>query len=197
MITIIDYGSGNLRSIQKSIKRFYSDVIITRDITLIRKAKGLILPGVGSFGDAIIELEQYDLFEQLKDIIIEVPTLAICLGMQLLFSNSEESIGVNGLCVIPGKVIRLEGDNNIRIPHTGWNRLIPTSEPYFYGYVYFNHSYYCNPNDKRLIISHINHGISIPVIVLKDHIIGTQFHPEKSKETGDEIIKYFISLIKG
>lgn len=197
MITIIDYGSGNLRSIQKSIKRFYSDVIITRDITLIRKAKGLILPGVGSFGDAIIELEQYDLFEQLKDIIIEVPTLAICLGMQLLFSNSEESIGVNGLSVIPGKVIRLEGDNNIRIPHTGWNRLIPTSEPYFYGYVYFNHSYYCNPNDKRLIISHINHGISIPVIVLKDHIIGTQFHPEKSKETGDEIIKYFISLIKG
>lgn len=197
MITIIDYGSGNLRSIQKSIKRFYSDVIITRDITLIRKAKGLILPGVGSFGDAIIELEQYDLFEQLKDIIIEVPTLAICLGMQLLFSNSEESIDVNGLCVIPGKVIRLEGDNNIRIPHTGWNRLIPTSEPYFYGYVYFNHSYYCNPNDKRLIISHINHGISIPVIVLKDHIIGTQFHPEKSKETGDEIIKYFISLIKG
>lgn len=197
MITIIDYGSGNLRSIQKSIKRFYSDVIITRDITLTRKAKGLILPGVGSFGDAIIELEQYDLFEQLKDIIIEVPTLAICLGMQLLFSNSEESIGVNGLSVIPGKVIRLEGDNNIRIPHTGWNRLIPTSEPYFYGYVYFNHSYYCNPNDKRLIISHINHGISIPVIVLKDHIIGTQFHPEKSKETGDEIIKYFISLIKG
>ena len=122
-----------------------------------------------------------------------IPTMGICLGMQLLFSNSEESLDVSGLNIIPGKVIKLNPYQSIRIPHTGWNRLIPSSEPYFYGYVYFNHSYYCIPDEKNTIISYVNHGISIPVIVLKDHIIATQFHPEKSQEAGDRIINYFIS----
>ncbi len=196
MITIIDYGSGNLRSIQKSVQRFYPDVIISRDLDLIEKSKGLILPGVGAFGDAVKELKQNGLFSPLKDSILTVPTMGICLGMQLLFSNSEESLDISGLDIIPGKVIRLTPNQSIRIPHTGWNRLIPSSKPYFYGYVYFNHSYYCNPNDKNTIISYVNHGISIPVIILKDHVIATQFHPEKSQDAGDRIIKYFISLIK-
>ena len=196
MIIIIDYGTGNLRSIQKSFKRFYPHVIISRNLALIQKAEGIILPGVGNFGDAVKELKQYDLFDPLKYIIRYIPTIGICLGMQLLFSNSEESLDTNGLDIIPGKVIKLKQNDHIRIPHTGWNRLIPTSEPYFYGYVYFNHSYYCSPNDKKIVISFVNHGISIPVIVLKDHIIGTQFHPEKSKDTGNKIIKYFISMIK-
>ncbi|MFX1365321.1 MAG: imidazole glycerol phosphate synthase subunit HisH [Promethearchaeota archaeon] len=196
MITIIDYGSGNLRSIQKSVQRFYPKVIISRDLALIEKSKGLILPGVGAFGDAVKELEQYGLFYPLKDIIETVPTMGICLGMQLLFSNSEESPDVNGLDIIPGKVTKLDSYQSIRIPHTGWNRLIPSSKPYFYGYVYFNHSYYCDPDDKNYIISYVNHGISIPVIILKDHIIAAQFHPEKSQNAGDRIINYFISLIK-
>ncbi|MFW9988327.1 MAG: imidazole glycerol phosphate synthase subunit HisH [Candidatus Odinarchaeota archaeon] len=196
MIIIIDYGSGNLRSIQKSIQRFYPNVIISRDLALIEKSKGLILPGVGAFGDAVKELEQYGLFYPLKDIIETIPTMGICLGMQLLFSNSEESLGVNGLDIIPGKVLKLDSYQSIRIPHTGWNRLIPSSKPYFYGYVYFNHSYYCDPDDKNYIISYVNHGISIPVIILKNHIIAAQFHPEKSQDAGDRIIKYFISLIK-
>lgn len=196
MITIIDYGSGNLRSIQKSVQRFYPEVIISRDLDLIKKSKGLILPGVGAFGDAVKELKQNGLFSPLKDSILTVPTMGICLGMQLLFSNSEESLDISGLDIIPGKVIRLTPNQSIRIPHTGWNRLIPSSKPYFYGYVYFNHSYYCNPNDKNTIISYVNHGISIPVIILKDHVIATQFHPEKSQDAGDRIIKYFISLIK-
>ncbi|MFX1501616.1 MAG: imidazole glycerol phosphate synthase subunit HisH [Promethearchaeota archaeon] len=196
MITIIDYGSGNLRSIQKSVQRFYPDVVISKDLALIENSKGLILPGVGAFGDAVKELKQYGLFYPLKDIIETVPTMGICLGMQLLFSNSEESPDVNGLDIVSGKVTKLVPYQSIKIPHTGWNRLIPSSKPYFYGYVYFNHSYYCNPDDKNYIISYVNHGISIPVIILKDHIIAVQFHPEKSQNAGVRIIKYFISLIK-
>ena len=196
MIIIIDYGTGNLRSIQKSIKRFYSEVMISRSLPLIQKSDGIVLPGVGAFGDAVKELKQYGLFNPIKDVIKQVPTLGICLGMQLLFSNSEESIGISGLDIIPGKVLKLKQQDSIRVPHIGWNRLIPTSKPYFYGYVYFNHSYYCSPNDKKIIISSVNHGVSIPVIILMNHIMGTQFHPEKSKATGDEVIKSFISMIK-
>ncbi|MHA1190926.1 MAG: imidazole glycerol phosphate synthase subunit HisH [Promethearchaeota archaeon] len=196
MITIINYGSGNLRSIQKSVQRFYPRVTISRNLSSIENSKGLILPGVGSFGDAVRELKQYGLFNKLKDIIETIPTLGICLGMQILFSNSEESIDVKGLDIISGKVLRQKIVNSIRVPHTGWNRLIATAEPIFNGYVYFNHSYYCSPNDKNLVVSYVNHGITMPAIILKDDMLGTQFHPEKSKEVGDEVIKYFISLIK-
>ena len=197
MITIVDYGSGNLRSIQKSIIRFYPKVIITEDLDLIQQAKGIILPGVGAFGDAIRELQQNDLFELLIEKINQVPTMGICLGMQLLFSQSQESRGIHGLDIIPGTVFRFEKTrlNAIKVPHTGWNRLIPISAPYFYGYAYFNHSYYCSPSDETVVISYINHGGFIPVIILKGHILGVQFHPEKSKQTGDHIIQFFISLI--
>ena len=196
MIIILDYGTGNLQSIQRSFKRFYSEVIISRNLSLIEKADGMVLPGVGAFGDAIKELKNYGLFDRIKNVIKLVPTMGICLGMQLLFSNSEESMDISGLNIIPGSVLKLKQRDSIRVPHMGWNRLIPKSEPYFYGYVYFNHSYYCSPKDKKIIISTVNHGLSIPVIILKDNIIGTQFHPEKSKDIGDEIIKYFISMIK-
>ena len=196
MITIINYGSGNLRSIQKSVQRFYPKVTISRKLASIENSKGLILPGVGSFGDAVKELKQYRLFNKLKDIIETIPTLGICLGMQILFSNSEESIDVEGLDIISGKVLKQKIVDSIRIPHTGWNRLIATAEPFFNGYVYFNHSYYCSPNENNFVVSYVNHGITMPAIILKDNVFGTQFHPEKSKEVGDEVIKYFISLIK-
>jgi glutamine amidotransferase len=197
MITIIDYGSGNLRSIQKSIIRFYPKVTITKDLDLIQQAKGIILPGVGAFGDAIRELRQNNLYEILIEKINQVPTMGICLGMQLLFSQSQESRGIHGLNIIPGKVLHIETNrsNAIKVPHTGWNRLIPISAPYFYGYAYFNHSYYCSPSDETLAISYINHGGFIPVIILKERILGVQFHPEKSKQTGDNVIQFFISLI--
>ena len=196
MITIIDYGSGNLRSIQKSFQRFYPKVEISRDLDLIKMSNGVILPGVGSFGDAVKELKELGLFNPLKIIVKKVPTLGICLGMQLFFSNSEETPNVKGLEIIPGIVIKLRKYGSIRIPHTGWNRLIPTADPSFNGYAYFNHSYYCSPNDKNLVISYTNHGINVPAMISKNNIFGTQFHPEKSKKTGDEIIKYFISMIE-
>jgi glutamine amidotransferase len=197
MIVIIDYGSGNLRSIQKSFARFYADVRISNDINSIEQAHGLILPGVGSFGDAIKELARYNLIEPLRRMVKNIPTMGICLGMQLLFSRSEESVGIRGLDVIPGEVIKLNSNEKIRIPHTGWNRLIPTSEPYFLGYAYFNHSYYCLPNEKKVCVAYFNHGKSIPAIIVKDQLIGVQFHPEKSKNVGDNIIKYFISMSRG
>jgi glutamine amidotransferase len=197
MISIVDYGSGNLRSIQKSFERFYPEVKITKDIDLIKQSKGIVLPGVGSFGDAIKELTKNNLFDPLNEIVRTVPTIGICLGMQLLFSNSEESIGISGFDIIPGEVIKLKPYENITVPHTGWNRLISNSEPLFHGYAYFNHSYYCNPHNKELVISYVNHGESIPAIVIKDQIIGIQFHPEKSKITGEDVIKYYISLLGG
>ena len=130
MITIVDYGSGNLRSIQKSIIRFYPRGIITEDLDLIQQAKGIILPGVGAFGDAIRELQQNDLFELLIEKINQVPTMGICLGMQLLFSQSQESRGIHGLNIIPGKVLHIETNrsNAIKVPHTGWNQRIWLSE---------------------------------------------------------------------
>ncbi len=197
MIIIIDYGSGNLRSIQKSFERFYSDVRISNDLNLIEHARGLILPGVGSFGDAINELARYNLIDTLRQIFKDVPIMGICLGMQLFFSRSEESVGINGLNIIPGEVLALQSNKKIRIPHTGWNRLISTSEPYFLGYAYFNHSYYCSPNEEKICITYVNHGKSIPAIIVKDQLIGVQFHPEKSKSVGDNVIKYFISLLRG
>ena len=198
MIVIVDYGTGNLHSIEKSIKRYYPDVIITKDFALIEQARAIILPGVGAFGGAIKEIKQNGLYDILIERINQIPTLGICLGMQLLFSQSQESCGIHGLNIIPGKVHRIMKTKSkiVKIPHTGWNRLIPTSKPYFYGYAYFNHSYYCCPTDTNLIISRVDHGISIPVIILKDHILGVQFHPEKSKKVGENLIQYFISLIE-
>ena len=197
MIVIIDYGSGNLRSIQKSFERFYSNVKISNDLNLIEQARGLILPGVGSFGDAINELARYNLIDPLRKIFKIVPTMGICLGMQLFFSRSEESVGIDGLDIIPGEVLELQSSNEIRIPHTGWNRLISTSKPYFLGYAYFNHSYYCSPNEEKICITYVNHGKSIPAIIVKDQLFGVQFHPEKSKNVGENVIKYYISLLRG
>jgi glutamine amidotransferase len=197
LIAIIDYGSGNLRSIQRSVSNFYRDVYITRDLNVIERSKAIILPGVGAYGDAIRELKQLGLFNYLKSRIQEIPTLGICLGMQLLLSNSQESIGIEGLNIFPGNVIKLEKLPSIRIPHTGWNRLIPISKPYFFGYVYFNHSFYCMPEDRKIIVAEVFHGQSIPVIISKGNVIGTQFHPEKSKVAGNEVLNYFVSLIRG
>lgn len=196
MIVIINYGSGNLRSIQKSMNKFQFKVQISRDLNIIEEANGIILPGVGAFGDAVNGLQEDGLFDYLKSNWNRVPMLGICLGMQLLFSNSEETIGVEGLNIIPGKVVKLKQFPSVRIPHTGWNRLIPVSQPFFFGFAYFNHSYYCLPEDNRYISSNVHHGISFPAIVVKENVIGTQFHPEKSKDSGNAVLNYFTSLIR-
>jgi len=198
MITIIDYGIGNLRSVQRSLNRYCSDVIISNERREIEKATGIVLPGVGAFGDAVEELKRKGLFTLLKQIIPTKPTLGICLGLQLLFENSEESPGVEGLGIFSGKVKKLTPTKSIRVPHTGWNRVIAMKEPYFTGFAYFNHTYYCKPVEESNIIAFTLHGIRFGVIFKYGTILAIQFHPEKSKTIGESILKYWVdSLGKG
>jgi len=198
MITIIDYGIGNLRSVQRSLNRYCSDVIISNERREIEKATGIVLPGVGAFGDAVEELKRKGLFTLLKQIIPTKSTLGICLGLQLLFENSEESPGVEGLGIFSGKVKKLTPTKSIRVPHTGWNRVIATKEPYFAGFAYFNHTYYCKPVEESNIIAFTLHGIRFGVIFKYGTILAIQFHPEKSKTIGESILKYWVdSLGKG
>jgi len=196
MITIIDYGIGNLRSVQRSLQRYYSDVIITNEREEIEKANGIVLPGVGAFGDAVEELKRKGLFTLLKQIIPTKPTLGICLGLQLLFNNSEESPGVEGLGIFSGKVKKLTPTNSIRVPHTGWNRVIALKEPYFSGFAYFNHTYYCDAVDENMIIAFALHGLKFGVIFKYGTILAIQFHPEKSKSIGESILKYWVNSLE-
>ena len=195
MITIVDYGTGNLRSVQKAIQRYYSKVVVSNDPELIRRSKGLVLPGVGAFGDAIEELKRNGLFDLLKGIIPTRPTLGICLGMQLMLEGSEESPGVKGFNVIPGEVKKLEIKKSIRVPHTGWNRVTGIKEPYFSGFAYFNHAYYCDVVDKDVVTAFSLHGIRFCVIFKQETIIGLQFHPEKSKTIGEIILNYWVKQV--
>ncbi|MHA1671742.1 MAG: imidazole glycerol phosphate synthase subunit HisH [Promethearchaeota archaeon] len=196
MITIIDYGIGNLRSVQRAIQRYYSEVVISNEEKHIKNAIGIVLPGVGAFGDAVEELKRKSLFNLLKHVIPTKPTLGICLGLQLLFDNSEESPGVKGLGIFPGKVKKLEITNSIRVPHTGWNRVIAVKEPYFSGFAYFNHTYYCDVVDKNMIIAFTLHGIRFGVIFNYGTILAIQFHPEKSKSIGENILEYWVNSLK-
>lgn len=197
MITIIDYGVGNLRSVQRALQRYYSDVIISSEVKQIKNAKGIVLPGVGAFGDAIEELRQRGLLKLLKQIIPRKATLGICLGLQLLLDSSEESPGVEGLGIIPGKVKRLYPSQSIRVPHIGWNRVIVLKQLYFSGFAYFNHTFYCDVVDTNSIVAYCLHGIRFGVIFKHGTIMATQFHPEKSKRVGEEILKYWInSMLK-
>ncbi|MBY8988704.1 MAG: imidazole glycerol phosphate synthase subunit HisH [Candidatus Lokiarchaeota archaeon] len=196
MITIIDYGAGNLRSVQRALQRYYSEVIVSNEEEQINKAKGIVLPGVGAFGNAVEELKKKGLFNLLKRIIPTKPTLGICLGMQLLLNKSEESPGVEGLGIIPGHVRKLEITKSIRVPHTGWNRVTGIKDPYFSGFAYFNHTYYCDLVDKNNIIAFTLHGIRFGVIFNYGTILAIQFHPEKSKILGDNILKYWVNLLE-
>ncbi len=196
MITIIDYGVGNLRSVQRAIQRYYSDVIISNEEEQIKKSTGIVLPGVGAFGDAVKELKRGGLFSLLKQIIPTKPTLGICLGMQLLLNTSEESPGVEGLGIIPGRVKKLETVKSIRVPHTGWNRVTGIKEPYFSGYAYFNHTYYCDVVEKNIVTAITLHGIRFSAIFNNEKILALQFHPEKSKTIGENILKYWVNSLE-
>lgn len=196
MITIIDYGVGNLRSVQRAIQRYYSEVTISNEVEQIKKATGIVLPGVGAFGDAVDELKRKGLFNVLKKIIPTKPTLGICLGMQLLLNNSEESPGVEGLDIVPGQVKKLEIIKSIRVPHTGWNRVTGIKEPYFSGFAYFNHTYYCDVVDKNIVTAFSLHGIRFAVIYNYGTVLAIQFHPEKSKTLGDDILKYWVNSLE-
>ncbi len=204
MIAVIDYGAGNIQSVNKALKHIGCDVCVTRDKDVILKADGAVLPGVGSFGDTMDTMNSYGI----KNTVIEYidsgkPFLGICLGLQLLFPKSEESPEAKGLGIFEGDIIKIPSDNGLKIPHIGWNSLdIKKKDGIFRGiednpYVYFVHSYYLKAKDSAIVAAQTQYGAVIDAAVERDNIIATQFHPEKSGETGLKMLKNFADIVNG
>ncbi|MGH7274883.1 MAG: imidazole glycerol phosphate synthase subunit HisH [Nitrospiria bacterium] len=200
MIAIIDYGMGNLRSVQKAFESMGYQAVVTRDRQRIADADHLVLPGVGAFPDCMRNLEQFDLVGPLLDGIDQgKPFLGICLGLQLLFTESEEFGPHKGLDLIKGRVVRFP-EKGLKIPHMGWNQLRwQKPHPLLEGlsqevYVYFVHSYYVVPEDTGVIATRTDYGIEFASSVAHDNIFACQFHPEKSQEVGLKILKNFGKL---
>jgi imidazole glycerol-phosphate synthase subunit HisH len=202
MIAIIDYGMGNIHSVQKAIESMGAETMVTNKPAEIKTCAKVVLPGVGAFDDAMSELQKQNLVPALKDSLkAKKIVLGICLGMQLLFEESEESHGAKGLGVLKGRVKRFENRAGLKVPHMGWNqlRLRNRSCPLFKdipdnSYVYFCHSYYASPKDERITASSTDYGTDFTSVLWQDNIYGVQFHPEKSQETGLKILKNFVSL---
>lgn len=204
MIAIIDYGAGNIQSVYKALKFIGADCKVTSDKDEILNADGAILPGVGSFGDAMDTMTK----RGIKDTIIEYtksgkPFLGICLGLQLLFPKSEETPGVKGLDIFKGTITKIPNQNRtLKIPHMGWNNIsIKQKNGIFKGiegepYVYFVHSFYLKAQDKDIVAATTQYGVEIDAAVQKGNIIATQFHPEKSGEVGLKMLKNFVEMVK-
>lgn len=201
-IAIIDYGMGNLRSVQKAIEKTGSHATITSDASEIAKAERVILPGVGAFRDAIAALHQHDLVSCIHDVVKnQKPLLGICLGLQLLFETSYEDGEYEGLGIIPGKVRKFDIDPELKVPHMGWNQLPmrATNNPLYAevaddAWVYFVHSYYVDPEDKNCVATETDYGGHFASSVRIGNLFATQFHPEKSQAAGLQILKNFVSL---
>lgn len=200
MIAIIDYDAGNIRSVEKAVLAIGGEPVLTRDPEVIMKADHVILPGVGSFGDAMEHLKQYQLVEPIKAVIAKgTPFLGICLGLQLLFDSSEESPGVAGLGILPGKVVRFPQMPEHKIPHMGWNSLTISENARLFAdlprepYVYFVHSYYLQAEDPGIVAATADYGVTIHASVQADNVYACQFHPEKSSSVGLTILKNFLA----
>lgn len=199
MIAIIDYDAGNIKSVEKAVKRYGQDVVLTRDAEVLRAADKVILPGVGAFGDAMDKLKKYGLDTVIREVISSgKPFLGICLGLQLLFEESEETPGVKGLGVLKGKIVRIP-ETGLKVPHIGWNSLKFEKEtPLFNGlsdgaYVYFVHSYYLK-TEEDIVIASTEYATHIHAAVAKDNVFACQFHPEKSSEVGLRILENFVNM---
>lgn len=204
MIAIIDYDAGNIKSVEKALTRLGEPVAVTRDPKEILEADGVILPGVGAFGDAVGRLESYGLVETIRQVAERrIPFLGICLGLQLMFESSEESPGVQGLGLLPGRILRIPDDGGLKVPHMGWNSLeFPRQGRLFKGlprdsYVYFVHSYYLQADQESIVTATTEYGALIHASVEKDNIFACQFHPEKSSGVGMKILQNFIAVVKG
>ncbi len=201
MIAIIDYGAGNLQSVKKAFDFIGAESVITDNPEIINACDRILLPGVGSFGDAMDSMAKSGLVETIKQNALSgKPFLGICLGLQLLFEESEESPGVKGLGIFKGKIKKFSPDMGLKIPHIGWNSLkIKQNDTLFKdipenSYVYFVHSYYLHAEDENDIATVTNYGIDFHSAVGKNNIFATQFHPEKSGDVGLQILRNFASM---
>jgi glutamine amidotransferase len=207
MIGIIDYGMGNLYSVSKALERLNYEYLISDDPRQLKKAKGLILPGVGSFKDAMRILNETGLSEFIRTAATEgTPLLGICLGMQLLFEESEENGLTQGLRLLNGRVVRFRGvsanGEKYKVPHMGWNRLSfhrssPLLDNVEQGHVYFVHSYYVQTNDHDVVLASSEYDVDVPAVVGKGNVFGTQFHPEKSGAIGMRILQNYAAIVEG
>lgn len=200
MIAIIDYDAGNIKSVEKAILSLGSQAVITRDKETILRADKVILPGVGAFGDAMEKLRAYGLVDIIKRVVEnKTPFLGICLGLQLLFEESEEAHGVEGLGILKGKILHIP-DKGLKVPQIGWNSLrFPNKGRLFKGidegaYVYFVHSYYLKADEPDIVTATTEYAALIHASVEKDNVFACQFHPEKSSAVGLKILKNFIEL---
>ena len=201
MVAIIDYDAGNIKSVEKAVIALGEETIVTKDHNAILAADHVILPGVGAFGDAMEKLQRYELVEIIRKVIDKgTPFLGICLGLQLLFESSEESEGVSGLGILPGKIMRIPENKDVKIPHIGWNSLSYPSEGRLFrgltegSYVYFVHSYYLQAKEPEIVKAVTEYSVLIHASVEKDNIFACQFHPEKSSETGMKILRNFLDV---
>ncbi len=205
MVAIIDYDAGNIKSVEKAFDYLGAGTIITRDINEIIRADHVVLPGVGSFGDAMKKLNEYGLVSVIKEVTGKgIPFLGICLGQQLLFESSEESDGVSGLGILREKIISIPDEdlagNKYKIPQIGWNSLkFPNKGRLFKGlddgaYVYFVHSYYLKAKNRDIVTATTDYSVTIDASVESGNVFACQFHPEKSAEVGMQILKNFLEV---
>lgn len=203
MISILDYDAGNIASVEKAIKYLGADCAVTRDGNTIVHSEAVILPGVGAFGDACEKLSDYGFYDIIPEYIKSgKPFLGICLGLQLLFKESEESPNASGLDILPGKIVKIPDTDGLKVPHIGWNSIsinkksrllagIPDNS-----YVYFVHSYYLKARDPAIVAATTEYGVTMHAACERENVFATQFHPEKSGEVGLKILKNFISIAK-
>lgn len=208
-IIIVDYGVGNIRSVQKAFELVGANATISNDPSIIRSAKAVVLPGVGAFGDAMRSLDERGLIDPLREAALQkkIPFLGICLGMQLLFECSEEGGNVEGLNILPGRVVRFDLSSKkdylgsqLRLPHVGWNSItinaesrllkdVPTGSDF-----YFVHSYHVSEIEKVKVAAECRYGKNFACAIELDNVMATQFHPEKSQREGQRIISNFVGI---
>lgn len=200
MIAIIDYGMGNLRSVQKAFEKVGFEAVVTGDAQTILAADGVVLPGVAAFGDTMYNIKQAGMIEVIKQVVKQgTPFLGVCVGMQCLFSTSEEKGMHLGLGLIPGHVKKFRSDD-LKIPQIGWNDVIVEQQDSLLSgvqhgdYVYFVHSYYCEPMDSSVVLASADYGGPYAAMVRSGNVWGMQFHPEKSSDTGLRMLQNFAKV---
>jgi imidazole glycerol-phosphate synthase subunit HisH len=202
MITIIDYGSGNLKSIKNGFSKIGADATVSSSVEDINAAEALVLPGVGAFGNAMENLSVYK--KAIKNHVADgKPLLGVCLGLQVLFSSSEESPGIKGLDIFKGEVVHFPNslkNEGLKIPQMGWNQLEICNECSILrgveqDYMYFVHSYYVKTENINIVSATVDYSVDVPAVICQDNVFATQFHPEKSGEIGLKILKNFVEIV--